>query len=354
MNSTPLISVLVPVFNGMPYLPETIESIRAQTFENFELIALDDGSTDASAEYLSTVADGRLRVERLQRGGLSAALNHGLQIAQAPIVARIDADDVALPDRFRLQFDYLEQHPGCLALGCQSLHVNERGEAVGEGRYPTTDAAIRWEALFRSPVLHPGSMYRGDVVRDVGGYRKEFDVAEDYDLWTRLLRRGTLGNLPQQLLRYRVHARSVCSVHKEKQVRQGARIAGAYLTAVGAGVEGRCMEGLYLFLATGKPPETCSMDEIIRAFHGAKDFFQAHSNQNDAELEAGIRRQQDSLRWRCTLLAEQNWRRPWRALAWLRRAARVDPNKAGLASLVRRRWSRVASRLGMNTAAAAN
>src|SRR4051794_31880832 len=125
MNATPLISVLVPVYNGMPYLPETIESVRAQTFADFEIIALDDGSTDGTGSYLSSVADGRLRIEKLKRGGLSAALNHGLRVARAPVVARIDADDAAMPERFQLQYLYLREHPDCLALGCQSHHVNE-------------------------------------------------------------------------------------------------------------------------------------------------------------------------------------------------------------------------------------
>ena len=354
MNSTPLISVLVPVFNGMPYLPETVESILSQSFRAFEIVALDDGSTDASAEFLATVKDERLRVERLARGGLSAALNHGLNVARAPIVARIDADDVALPDRFQLQYDYLASHPDCVALGCQSMHVNEKGERIGEGRYPTSQLGIRWEALFRSPILHPGSLYRRQDVLAVGGYRKEFDVAEDYDLWTRLLTRGTLGNLPQQLLRYRVHARSVCAVHKDKQVRQGARIAGAYLSGMNAGVDARCMEGLYLFLATGHPPDCCSMEEIIGAFHDVRGYFQKQAVGNDSELEAGIRRQQDNLRWRCTFLAEQNWRRPWRALTWLRRAGRVDPGRSGLTGIVRQRLARVVARLGVGAAVPAN
>ena len=246
-----------------------------------------------------------------------------------------------MPDRFQLQYDYLTTHPDCVALGCQSLHVNEKGERIGEGHYPTSPLAIRWEALFRSPILHPGSMYRRLDVLALGGYRKEFDVAEDYDLWTRLLTRGTLGNLPQQLLRYRVHARSVCAVHKDKQVRQGARIAGAYLSTLNSGVEARCMEELYLFLATGLPSESCSMDEIIRAFHEVRDYFHDQADGKDTELEAGLRHQQDSLRWRCTVLAEQNWRRPWQALAWLRRAGRVDPGRSGLTGLVRRRLARV-------------
>jgi hypothetical protein len=344
MNSTPLISVLVPVYNGMPYLPETIESIRGQTLRDFEIIVLDDGSTDASFEYLATVHDDRLRIERLARGGLWAALNHGLKVARAPLIARIDADDLALPERFQLQFDYLAAHPECLALGCQSILINEKGERLGEGRYPTSPLVIRWESLFRSPILHPGSLYRRDPVLMVGGYRKEFDVAEDYDLWTRLLPHGALGNLPQQLLRYRVHSRSVCAVHKDKQVRQGARIAGAYLAGLGAGLEGRCMEGLYLFLATGRPPEGSTMEEIIQTFHDVRRHFQGQAAGRNPELEAAIQRQQNSFRWRCTLLAEENWRRPWRALTWLRRAGRADPGHGGLSGLVRRKLARLTAR----------
>jgi hypothetical protein len=354
MNATPHISVLVPVYNGMPYLPETVESLLQQTFTDFEIIALDDGSTDASAEYLASVNDPRLRIERLSRTGLSAALNHGLGVARAPLIARLDADDVALPDRFQLQYDYLAAHPDCVALGCQSIHINEHGECIGAGRFPTSLLAIRWESLFRSPILHPGSMYRRDDVLALGGYRQVFDVAEDYDLWTRLLGRGTLANLPQQLLRYRVHAKSVCSIHKDKQVRQGARIAGAYLSNMNIGVEARCLEGLYLFLATGQPPDCCSMDEAIGTFHLLRTYFQHQAGGPDPELEAGIRRQQDSLRWRCTALAEQNWRRPWLALTWLRRAGHVDPDRPGLSGLVRRKLARLTSRLGARAAVPAN
>jgi Glycosyl transferase family 2 len=345
MQPTPLISVLLPAYNGMPYLPETMESVLAQTFRDFELIVLDDGSSDNTPQYLGTISDSRMRVVRLNRGGLAAALNHGLQVARAPIIARIDADDVALPDRFRLQYDYLETHPACLAVGTQSQQVNERGEAVGEGRYPTTTLAIRWQALFRSPVLHPSSMYRLEPVRAVGGYRQEFDVAEDYDLWTRLLARGELGNLPGRLLRYRVHSRSVCALHKDKQIGQGSRVAGAYAVGLGAGVEATPVEALYLFLATGAPPQKCSMGEIIRAFHTLRRFFLQQARDSDMELNLGMDAQQDALRWRCTALAEANWRRPWRALAWLRHAGQVDPEKAGFLGRVRRRLSKFLGRV---------
>jgi glycosyltransferase involved in cell wall biosynthesis len=341
MPHVPLISVLLPVRNAMPFLPETMASLRDQSFRDFEIIALDDGSTDETPRYLASLQDSRLRIVRLDQVGLPTALNRGLELALAPIIARLDGDDVAHLDRFRLQYDYLQKHRECILLGCQCKHVNERGEEIEDGPYPTSANAIGWEALFRSPVLHPGSMYLRDIVRDAGGYRPEFAVAQDYDLWTRLLPRGVVANLPQYLLRYRVHEKSVGTLQKDRQIANGSRIAGAYAESLGAGLEARTMGGLYLFLATGRPPTDCSVNEIIHAFHKARLAFLNRARGDIAELKAAIRNQQDYLRWRMTAFAEENWRRPWEAFSWLRYAARVDPVKAGLAATLGRRWARL-------------
>jgi glycosyltransferase involved in cell wall biosynthesis len=339
--SNPLISVLLPVRNAMPFLPETMASLRAQTFRDVEIIVLDDGSTDETPSYLASLDEPRLRIVCLNKVGLATALNFGLEIARAPIVARLDGDDVAHFDRFELQYDYLQKHPECILLGCQCRHIDEHGQEVEIGAYPTSDTAIRWEALFRSPVLHPGSMFRRDVVRQVGGYDPEFAVAQDYDLWTRLLPRGIVANLPQFLLRYRVHAQSVGTLQKDRQIANGSRIAGAYAAALGQGIEARTISGLYLFLATGQPPPDCTVNEIVRAFHDARQLFLEQARGDVAELKAGIRNQQDSLRWRMTSSAEENWSRPWKAFSWLRYAVRVDPDKAGYLALLRRRWDRL-------------
>ena len=166
------------------------------------------------------------KVVRLAGVGIATALNHGIELSRSPIIARLDGDDVAHPDRFQLQYDYLQQHRDCILLGCQCHHIDENGKQVEVGAYPTSDLAIRWEALFRSPVLHPGSMFRREVVRAAGGYRREFVVAQDYDLWTRLLTRGIVANLPQFLLRYRVHAKSVGTLQKHRQIDTGATSPG--------------------------------------------------------------------------------------------------------------------------------
>src|SRR5262245_16760047 len=119
MYQAPRISVLLPVRNAMPFLPETMASLWEQSFRDFEVLALDDGSTDDTPSYLASLRDPRLLVIRLNKVGLPSALNQGLELARAPIVARLDGDDVAHPDRFRLQFDYLKQHRECILLGSQ-------------------------------------------------------------------------------------------------------------------------------------------------------------------------------------------------------------------------------------------
>jgi glycosyltransferase involved in cell wall biosynthesis len=341
MPNDPLISVLLPVRNAMPFLPETMASLADQSFRDFEIIALDDGSSDDTPQFLASIDDPRLRIVRLNKVGLPTALNHGLELARAPIIARLDGDDVAHPDRFRLQYDYLQKHRECILLGCQCRHVNERGEEIEVGSYPTSDTAIRWEALFRSPVLHPGSMFLRDIVREAGGYCPEFTVAQDYDLWTRLLSRGVVANLPQFLLRYRVHAKSVGTLQKDRQIANGSRIAAAYAAGLGFGMDARTMAGLYLFLATGRPPTDCTVGQIIQAFHKARHEFVSRAREDLAELIVGIHTQQDYLRWRMTAFAEENWRRPWEAFSWLRYAARVDPDKAGWAAMLRRKWARL-------------
>jgi glycosyltransferase involved in cell wall biosynthesis len=344
MLPEPLITVLLPVRNAMPFLPETMASLRNQTFRNFEIIALDDGSTDDTSSYLAGIDDPRLRIVRLEKTGLARALNHGIELARSPIIARLDGDDVAHPDRFQLQYDYLSQHQECILVGCQCHHVDAEGKEVEVGAYPLTDTAIRWEALFRSPVLHPGSMFRREVVREAGAYRPEFIVAQDYDLWTRLLSHGVVANLPQFLLRYRVHAKSVGTLQKHRQIATGSRIAGAYAASLRDGMDARTISGLYLFLATGRPPDSCSVKEIIHAFHDARQAFLDRSAGGTPELLTAIQNQQNFLRWRMTAYAEQSWHHPWRALSWFRYAARVDPTRVGILSMLQRRWARLWAR----------
>ena len=225
MPAPPRVSVLLPVHNGGRYLRAALASVLAQTFADFELIAIDDGSTDRSAAVLADLAetDHRLRVTCRPNRGLVHTLNEAVGRAAGPYLARMDADDLCRPDRFAKQVAHLDAHPDCVLVGSRVLVVDPAGlpiELLGhEQAHDEIDAAhlgCRW------PVVHPAVMLRADAVRRVGGYRQEFDTLEDLDLFLRLAEVGRLANLPDVLLHYRKHFASVTHTRaaRQQQIRQ--------------------------------------------------------------------------------------------------------------------------------------
>jgi glycosyltransferase involved in cell wall biosynthesis len=210
----PTVSVLLPVYNAGRYLAESIRSVLDQTFGDFELIAVDDDSTDSSPQILRRFArrDPRVRLVRHENRGLVASLNEMIGMARGEFLARMDADDVALPDRLALQVDYLRKHPDVVALGGSTHWIDERGFVFMDQRPPCDDEEIQ-EALLQGAncFVHPAVMMRRQAVLDVGGYDPEMKEGEDFDLWLRLGERGRLANLEDFMLKYRVHGKSLCS-----------------------------------------------------------------------------------------------------------------------------------------------
>ena len=176
---------------------------------------IDDGSTDRSGRILADYAgrDPRIRVLRQQNRGLIASLNRGLNEARGVYIARMDADDVALPERLALQVAFLDANPRVAALGGAIELIDERGQSIRIARYPTLPDDVRTEMIKGSQLAHPAVAMRADLVRSLGGYRPVFRHAEDYDLWLRLDEKADIANLPQLLLRHRIHDRRVSSVH---------------------------------------------------------------------------------------------------------------------------------------------
>ena len=222
MNPSLAISVVLPVYNAEAYVREAVESILAQSFTDFELIAIDDGSTDGSGAILRELAARDTRIVLVERpnGGLVSALNEGIKMARADLIARMDADDVAMPERFALQHARMVQEPEPAVLGSFIRVMDKDGDIMHLGKYPLTPkAAVR--CLERGcPVIHPTVMMRRDAVLKAGGYRKAFSHAEDYDLWLRMSDLGyAIANLPQLLLNYREHGANVSAVHWEAQRR---------------------------------------------------------------------------------------------------------------------------------------
>ncbi len=208
----PLVSVLLPVFNGERYLRTALDSVLAQTFHNFELLVLDDGSTDRTLEIVRSYArlDPRLRVLTRENRGLVATLNEMLSLARGEFVARMDADDICLPDRFERQVAWLRAHPGVVCVGGDHELIDERGRRLTTVRTLPHDAEIQQQALRgHGSICHPSAMIRTEALRRIGGYRPEFYPAEDLDLWLRLGEIGELANLCGAVLRYRLHTQSI-------------------------------------------------------------------------------------------------------------------------------------------------
>ncbi|MGH3136771.1 MAG: glycosyltransferase family 2 protein, partial [Gaiellaceae bacterium] len=217
MVAAPLVSVLLAVHNGEPYLWMALESVLRQTMADFELIVVDDASTDTTPEVIAAIDDHRLRVLRNEEQlGLAASLNRGLDEAQGRYVARLDADDVALPRRLELQVARLRATPGTVVLGSSVCAIDDDGAPGAVHAMPATPRAVRWHLLFSSPFFHPTALLDREYLDRNGlRYDPSFLESEDYDLWTRVLAAGDGANLPEALVLYRVHGRQASQARRE-------------------------------------------------------------------------------------------------------------------------------------------
>ncbi|MBL8635048.1 MAG: glycosyltransferase [Myxococcales bacterium] len=220
-NQLPRISVLLPVYNAAPYVEEAVRSILAQTVTDFELIVIDDGSTDGSGELLTALADedSRIRLVRRPNTGIVGALNEALGLARADLVARMDADDIAWPTRFAKQAAYLSQHPECVAVGSAIIVIDPLGEPIKQPKQALSHEEIDAQLLsgYGWALVHPAAMMRRQAVLDLGGYRTQYNKVEDLDLFLRLAERGRLANLPDVLLSFRQHFTSTCVQFSDTQ-----------------------------------------------------------------------------------------------------------------------------------------
>ncbi len=201
MSRSPRFSVLLPVFNGRRTVAAAALSVLRQSETDLELIVLDDGSDDGSADSVRALNDPRIRVLPLPHGGLTAALSAGLEEARGDFVARIDADDRCRADRLELQGHFLERHPHVALVGSGVDVVTPSGSVVATYRYPTAHEALRVElGRLLNPLPHSTHMYRRAVIKAVGGYRREFLKAQDYDLCLRVAERDQLASIPEPLV----------------------------------------------------------------------------------------------------------------------------------------------------------
>jgi glycosyltransferase involved in cell wall biosynthesis len=244
----PAVSVLLPARNAREHLEEAVRSVLAQSFRDLELVAVDDASTDGTAELLARLAteDARVRVVRGEGRGIAAALTVGLAECRAPLIARMDADDVCLPQRLERQKEALAADPALSGVGSQVEIFPRESMSDGLKAYEawlnslTSPEAVMRERLVESPLVHPAAMVRAEALRAVGGWRAE-GWPEDWALWLRLLGAGhRLSNVPQVLLRWRDRPERLTRTHADYTPESHLRLKAFHL-AQGPLRSGRCI-----------------------------------------------------------------------------------------------------------------
>ena len=248
------VTVLLPVYNGMPYLKPALESILNQTYGKLDILVINDGSTDGTAEYLAGIKDSRLRVLHQKNMGLVATLNRGLQEAHYDWVARMDADDISLPERIARQVAFAEANPQYDAVASYHGYIGRNdsrftyiffGKTVAPtGRVKMSDPP-RYDPR-ENVVAHPTVMYNRHKVLELGAYRHQHYIAEDYDLWLRMSEAGALACLPEALVLIRYVGSGITSSNLEAQF-----VAGKYANACAAArAEGLCEPDFAAFRAS--------------------------------------------------------------------------------------------------------
>lgn len=230
MDSKPLVSVILPMFNSESFVEQSIQSIVNQSYENLECIVVDDGSSDRSWEIAESFQkkDSRIHLIHLEKNhGVAAASNIALQSASGKYIARMDADDISLKNRFLLQVNFMETHPDVGLLGGRVQYMSETGDLQGTPPIFQGDLSIRWQILFENPFFNPTVMFRKSII-DQGNLQYDTSAIygeEDYDFLSRLLTLTKGENLSEILLNYRLHPSSLSYLYADERSKSVVNIA---------------------------------------------------------------------------------------------------------------------------------
>jgi len=246
----------MPVRDGERFVTEAIQSILKQTFQDFEFIIVDDGSSDGTRNILERFhqKDRRIIIYHQEKLGFTEALNRACALAQGKYIARMDSDDISLPERLRRQVELLDADPGCKVCGSWIRTVGyAKGQVV---RYPTTSERVRSQLLFDCCLAHPSVMMRRDLFADCGlNYDGDFREASDYRLWVEVTKFGTLMNIPEVLLLYRKHPLQVSEQDRQQQQRLAQQVRLLQLERLSVSLEPGEFE-LHTALSTDLSPTT--------------------------------------------------------------------------------------------------
>lgn len=232
---TPYISVVMSVRNGMPFLPEAVHSVLAQSFEDFEFIVMDNASVDGSNEWVTAQQDKRIRLVRNEEDlGLSQSLNRGFSLARGKYIARMDADDISTPERLAVQAAYMDEHPELVVCGGEVEIFTETTSSLWE--VPKGRDAILSTLLFAVPLAHPAVMYRADAWNSLKlQYDKTLALSQDFDMWRIIGLQMTkaLDNMGACVLRYRMHGTNLTSIMDDLAARMERSRKAAFYAVYG-------------------------------------------------------------------------------------------------------------------------
>ncbi len=232
IDNSPLVSVLMPVYNASLYLSEAIKSILEQDYKNFEFIIINDGSTDDSESIILNYKDSRIKyIKNEQNLKLIATLNIGLSIAQGKYIARMDADDISLSNRFRKQVSFLEQNNDYGIVGSNAKIISRENKVIS---YPLTDNEIKYSLIFFNPFIHSSVIIRKSILDENKLHYDETKLhVEDYDLWVKIMSYSKGYNIEESLVLYRIHENQVSNIFHELQKINTIEIQIGYLISIG-------------------------------------------------------------------------------------------------------------------------
>lgn len=212
----PKLSILLPTYNCAQYISESINSILVQSFTNYELLVIDDGSTDDTESIVKSITDERIcYIRNTKNQGIVYSLNKGLQLANGKYIARMDADDIITGNRFQVQYDFLEQNPQYGMVGSWYKVIGEKGNIKREVKSNTDPNFLRLGLAFANHFAHPTVMMRADIAKQLK-YSEGFKHCEDHELWTRFAEVSKITNLPYFLLHVRSHVGSTCALNQKE------------------------------------------------------------------------------------------------------------------------------------------
>jgi glycosyltransferase involved in cell wall biosynthesis len=313
------VSVLMSVYNDDRYLRQAVDSVLAQTFTDYEFIIVDDGSSDESTSILDGYTDPRIvRLRNEQNIGLADSLNRALMIARGQYIARMDADDISMPERLVKQVDFLDTHPevGVLGTGFEILDDCEnRDQSVA---FPVESGMVRWHLYFYCPIVHPSVMVRREVYERLGGYDTDIchNHSEDYELWHRAKSITELANLPDILLQLRKHDQNKSIVNESYALKSILGVDQKAITlALGRLVTQDCVRGLRTPTTIESPQETLDVADVLHDLCLATLNEVTEPEKKLIKRDAAIRLYNISLL--CSRMSVLSFLRIWIMSVWL-------------------------------------